>query len=290
MVHLERSYQAIYGFGDSYIDNGNLYEASGHIFQPDPPYWNGRWIDGPNFVDVLAENLGMEPLEPVARGGTNYGYGGATIATDWDYKGFLVKSTKTQVEEYLAGLEGGIADARGLYVFFAGSDIVMPASSLQEGMDTEPAKANARQAANDLVALVQMLVDRGAGSFLVLDLFDIGKMPVPAWRNPLTTELCKIFNEVLAEGLDGFKGVRIICFDFEAWMASIRPEFEVTDALFIVRNDFGPDDPPYKGLPEPTRSDAYLYFDDWGHLSGRANRMLGEALTEVVLKGMDRNG
>ena len=289
MAHREKIFQAIYGFGDSYIDNGNLYEASGHIYQPDPPYWNGRWVDGPNFVDVLAENVGVEPLEPAARGGTNYGYGGATIATDWDYKGILVKSTKTQVEEYLAGLKGEPADAGGLYVFFAGSDIVQPASSLQDGMDTEPVKANARQAADDLVSLVQMLADRGAGSFLVLDLFDIGKMPVSAWHNPLTTELCKIYNEVLAVGLDGLKDVNIVCFDFEAWMASIRPGFEVTDTLFIVRNDFGPDDPPYKGLPEPASSDAYLYFDDWGHLSGRANRLLGNAVTEAILNEIDQD-
>ena len=279
----ERDYGAIYGFGDSYIDNGNFYEASGHAHQPDPPYWNGRWTDGPNFVDVLAENLGIEPMQPAIKGGTNYGYGGATIATDWDYKGVMIKSTKTQVEEYLVGLGGGSADPKGLYVLFAGSDVVQPGSSLQEGGDSEPAKANARRAADDLVALVKMLADRGAGSFLVLDLFDIGKMPVPAWRNPLTTELCKTYNEALAAGLEGLKGVKIVCFDFEAWMATIRPDFEVTDALFIMRNDFGPTDPPYEGLPEPANSDAYLYFDDWGHLSARANRLLGHAVTEAVV-------
>jgi len=287
MARRERIYRAIYGFGDSYIDNGNFYKASEHAYQPDPPYWNGRWTDGPNFVDVLAENLGMEPMKPAATGGTNYGYGGATVATDWDFKGVLIKSTKTQVEEYLAGLKGGSADARGLYVFFAGSDIVQPASSLQEGMDSEPAKANARRAADDLVALVKMLADRGAGSFLVLDLFDIRKMPIPAYRNPLTTELCKTFNEALAAGLEDLKGVSIVCFDFEGWMASIRPDFQVTDGLFIIRNDFGPTAPPYKGLSEPASSDAYLYFDDWGHLSARANRLLGNAVTEAVLKGMD---
>ena len=135
---------------------------------------------------------------------------------------------------------------------------------------------------------MKMLADRGAGNFLVLDEHDIGKMPVPAYRNPLATELCKTFNEALAAGLDGLKGVSVVCFDFEAWMASIRLDFEVTDALFIIRNDFGPTDPPYKGLSEPANSDAYLYFDDWGHLTARANRLLGNAVTEAVLKGMDR--
>ena len=99
MTRRERIYRAIYGFGDSYIDNGNLHEVSGHAYQPDPPYWNGRWTDGPNFVDVLAENLGMESVKPSAMGGTNYGYGGATVAVDWDFKGVLIKSTKTQVEQ-----------------------------------------------------------------------------------------------------------------------------------------------------------------------------------------------
>ena len=286
MAHRERIYQAIYAFGDSYIDNGNFYEASGHVYQPDPPYWNGRWMDGPNFVDVLAENLGMEPIKPSATGGTNYGVGGATVAVDWDYKGVLIKSAKTQVEEYLAGLRGGPADARGLYVFFAGGGDIIGA--FQEGMDSESANAHVRRTADDHVALVKMLADRGAGSFLVLDEHDIGKMPVDAYRNPLATELCKTFNEALAAGLEDLKGVSIVCFDFEAWMASIRPDFEVTDALFIIRNDFGPTDPPYKGLSEAANSDAYLYFDDWGHLSARANRLLGNAVTEAVLKGMNR--
>ena len=288
MAHRERLHETVYAFGDSYVDNGNLHEASGGIHQPDPPYWNGRWVDGPNFVDVLAENLGVGPVEPSARGGTNYGVGGATVTTDWDYKGIRIKSTKTQVEEYLVCLGGGAADPKGLYVFFAGGGDAIGA--YQQGTDAEAASAAVRQAADDHVALVKTLADRGAGSFLVLDEHDIGKMPVEAYRSPLATGLCQTFNQQLRDGLGGLKGVRVLCFDFEAWMASIRPEFEVTGALFIERNDFGPDDPPYKGLPEPTSSDAYLYFDDWGHLSGRANRMLGEALTKAVLEAGGREG
>jgi len=288
VAHRESSLRAIYGFGDSTIDNGNFYEASGHAHQPDPPYWRGRWTDGPNFVDVLAENLGMEAIEPSAKGGTNYGFGGAAVAADWEYKGVSIKSTKTQVEEYLARLAGGPADPRGLYVFAAGGADISVA--LQEEMGSEPANAHARQAADGIVSLVEMLAGRGARSFLVLDQADMANVPIPDWHIPLATELCRTFDEALTAGLQCLEAVSAVCFDFEEWIASVRPTFEVTDALFIERNDFGPEDPPYKGLPEPMSSDAHLYFDDWGHLTARANRLLGNAVTEAVTGGTHQRG
>ena len=280
MAPREENYRAVYAFGDSYVDNGNFYEASGHVHLPDPPYWKGRWTDGPNAVDILTENLGIGPLQPATRGGSNYGFGGATIAADWDYKGVPIRSAKTQVEEYLGNLGGGPADANGLYVFSAGgADIV---GALQEGMDPDSAGAYVQRAADDHIALVKMLADRGAQDFLILGQHDMAKMPIPAFQDPLVTGLCRTFNQAVATGLEDLEDVRAVCFDSETWIESVRPGFEVTDELFIIRDDFGPTDPPYEGLSEPANSDAYLYFDDWGHLTARANRLLGDALTETA--------
>ena len=41
-------------FGDSLSDNGNLYAAAG---VPGPPYFEGRFSNGPTWVEVLAERL-----------------------------------------------------------------------------------------------------------------------------------------------------------------------------------------------------------------------------------------
>jgi len=250
---------------------GNFYEAAGQTYPPDPPYWNGRWQDGPNFVDVIAENLGLDPLKPSATGGTVYGFGGATVADDWDYDGILVKSVKTQVEEYLATLDGASADRRGLFVLEAGA----PAGA--EGMDEEVARAYVVKAADDMVALVQGLADRGARSFLVVDAGDMANIPIDGyWGIPFVTELCDVYNERLAAGLGDIRGICAVCFQFGTWMDAVKPQFTVTDALFLSQT-------------ESTDPNTYLWWDDWGHMTAQANRMLGNALTEAVVRGRDRN-
>ena len=84
-------------FGDSLSDTGNVYTAAAQTFPPSPPYGGlpgihdqvpgleiapGRFTDGLNWVEYLADNLGV--TRPAPRGinplpgGTNYAWGGAT--------------------------------------------------------------------------------------------------------------------------------------------------------------------------------------------------------------------
>lgn len=48
-------------FGDSNIDNGNLFRITEGV-AAQPPRWRGRESNGPVVVEYLAENLGV-PLE-----------------------------------------------------------------------------------------------------------------------------------------------------------------------------------------------------------------------------------
>src|ERR1051325_6177463 len=56
-------------FGDSLSDNGNLFALSGNTYPP-PPYYLGRFSNGPVWVEDLAERLGV-PLDDFAVGGAN---------------------------------------------------------------------------------------------------------------------------------------------------------------------------------------------------------------------------
>jgi outer membrane lipase/esterase len=40
----------IVAFGDSLIDTGNFFAASGQTTPASPPYFNGRWTNGPAWV------------------------------------------------------------------------------------------------------------------------------------------------------------------------------------------------------------------------------------------------
>ena len=43
-------------FGDGYSDNGNAYRANHSHFPESPPYWHGRYSNGPVWAEILASN------------------------------------------------------------------------------------------------------------------------------------------------------------------------------------------------------------------------------------------
>jgi phospholipase/lecithinase/hemolysin len=52
-------HDSLYVFGDSYCDVGNLYTADGGVF-PAAPYYNGRFSNGPIWLDHVAGFLGLK--------------------------------------------------------------------------------------------------------------------------------------------------------------------------------------------------------------------------------------
>lgn len=72
------SYSAVVVYGDSLSDNGNLFAASQSLVPggepPSPPYYMGRFSNGPVAVEQLATKLGV-PLLDFAFGGATTGIG-----------------------------------------------------------------------------------------------------------------------------------------------------------------------------------------------------------------------
>ncbi|KAJ9075883.1 hypothetical protein DSO57_1031478 [Entomophthora muscae] len=53
----KKKYKAIYAFGDSISDNGNLYELMGHKTPNDKMYYKGRFSNGPVWIEYVAEAM-----------------------------------------------------------------------------------------------------------------------------------------------------------------------------------------------------------------------------------------
>lgn len=51
-------FSRIVAFGDSLSDIGNFYRLTGGVLPP-PPYDNGRFSNGPLWIEYLADDLGM---------------------------------------------------------------------------------------------------------------------------------------------------------------------------------------------------------------------------------------
>src|SRR5271166_2280468 len=74
-------YSAIYSFGDSLSDAGNLYLADGGTEPVSPPYSLGRFSNGNVWVQDLSLALGLGPLTASLLGGNDYAIGGAQTGT-----------------------------------------------------------------------------------------------------------------------------------------------------------------------------------------------------------------
>ncbi|MBV8095233.1 MAG: SGNH/GDSL hydrolase family protein [Acetobacteraceae bacterium] len=83
-------YDRIVAFGDSLSDAGNVFHLTSSdpaAYHPDPPpalgspsfsaYYMGRASNGPNWVDQLADRLGLPRAAPSLDGGSNYSYASA---------------------------------------------------------------------------------------------------------------------------------------------------------------------------------------------------------------------
>jgi phospholipase/lecithinase/hemolysin len=50
-------YSNLFVYGDSLSDLGNIYTVSGHTIPLSPPYYNGRFSNGPLVVEYLSSAL-----------------------------------------------------------------------------------------------------------------------------------------------------------------------------------------------------------------------------------------
>ena len=81
---------AIYAFGDSLSDVGNIYAYTSVAAPPAipaAPYVNGQFSNGSVWVQDLANTLGLGPLLPSLAGGTDFAVGGAQTGAFGAYGG-----------------------------------------------------------------------------------------------------------------------------------------------------------------------------------------------------------
>ena len=174
-----RAYDALIVFGDSYNDVGNIFIATLGA-DPAPPYYNGRFSNGPIWLDHIASHWGL-PLKPSLAGGTDYAFGGAEVTQDIVTPEGAIPSVPHQVAAYLLA-HGGKADPNALYVIEGGgNDIVNNLTS--SGTSKLPGEIAAGLAGAEVA-----LREAGAKNFIIPDLFDVGLLPAAAANPQLASQ------------------------------------------------------------------------------------------------------
>jgi phospholipase/lecithinase/hemolysin len=164
-------FASIYAFGDSLSDAGDDYAATlGQV--PSAPYNDGRFSNGNVWVQDLAQNLGLPPLQPSLRGGTDYAFGAGQTGTT-----AVHPLTPIDLPSQLAQFELNTPTPSpdGLYTVWAGSyDVVTIANSTET-----PAQqtATVQQAVNNEVQFIDGLVAHGAKDLVVMGVPDLGVTP-----------------------------------------------------------------------------------------------------------------
>jgi phospholipase/lecithinase/hemolysin len=260
-------YSGLYVFGDSLSDSGNVFAATSVNPVPpfstatplSPPYFYGRFSNGPNYADVLATKLGLAQ-NPVGLNpslipgagvpfpyGSNYAWGGAStgpavlpvggLKVPSIYRSTLPAADElpSQLQLFGAALQGAgtPADPNALYVLWGGGndlrDAVQwakdhPASAFSDGEVVVSA------AIGNLQGALATLEAYGAQHVLVPNVPDLGLAPETRdWNtNPqfsltaYATALSGNFNVRLDNLLDSFQGLSIIPFNTYAFFNQVN--------------------------------------------------------------------
>jgi len=220
-------YDNLYVFGDSYCDVGNLFVATGGL-EPAAPYYNGRFSNGPIWLDHVAGFLGL-PMKASLLGGTNYAFGGAWVTTPQAIPGGTIPSVPQQVELYLSQ-HGGKADPKALYVLEGGgNDILNTTSGTPEALGF--------QIALGLADSERMLRQAGAKNFLIPSLFNVGLLPAAAGNVAFATAASAAANKAVDELIafeEFIPGVHILRMDIFSLMNAVETDpthFGFTDIV-----------------------------------------------------------
>lgn len=221
------AFSQIVSFGDSLSDHGSIFAATGGAV-PDPGlgYFNGRFSNGPTWIDNLASDLGIASNSSFATGGTNYAIGGARVSTtenldDTLNDGFIL-SAQQQVGAYLGSVSGA-ADPNALYTVLIGGNDLNAIDGVTYGIPELQADAA------NTVNLVSSLLGAGAENILVLNVPDLGGAPVADGNEAAATAATELFNFILEAGIAGLASPFV----------SLVDTFSVSQDIAANPGDFG---------------------------------------------------
>ena len=272
-------FTGIVAFGDSLTDTGNVYNASRDTFPASPPYDNGRFSNGPIWVERLAAGLGLPDPTPSRLGGTNYAYGDAETALS----GLSIRGTPnigTQVTAYL-NTHPTIGSGQ-LLVFWGGANDFLHFPQLSLPDPSVPV--------SNLTAEITELAKAGAKNFLVPNLPALGETPyvkqqlapnypgIEATVNGLSSQ----FNARLAtaeSSLVASLGINIYRLDVSTSFQQVLANpgrFGFTNVTDQAKS--GAYGAPGAVVPNP---DQYLFWDPV-HPTETAHQLLGEQAIAVT--------
>jgi outer membrane lipase/esterase len=261
-------------FGDSLSDTGNAHIATLHDKAPSPPYYDGRFSNGPLWVEDFAATFGLA-TRPALSGGTDFAVGGAKAGSSADRLPY-------QADLYLLLSVFSRPDPRALYVVFGGGNDVRSALN-----KPDPA-ARLAHAALSIRHMIEHLAAHGAVNFLVPNVPNRGLTPAARTRGTAEQEttLTRAYNAGLQAALRDLPGglhINLVWVDFwtaveRAFAAPQRLGFTNITEACLVHDGSG-----YRQCAEP---EQYVFWDDI-HPTERGHLFLAAAALAAYTTAVD---
>ena len=176
-------------FGDSLSDNGNLYEYMKHQLPVSPPYFKGRFTNGPVWVELLAQFYYPTTSNDHL---LDYAFGGAGVLESDDDDDLF--TLRREIDSYLL-THHDKADEHSMFVVWIGSNNYLSAPD-----DIEQSLADVNLGIRHSL---QRLIDKGAKHIMVVNLPDLGR--IPAARDfdsvDVLSYISKKHNEILEKNV-----------------------------------------------------------------------------------------
>lgn len=253
------SFSAVFVYGDSLSDNGNLFHAVG---QPGPPYYHGRVSNGPVTVEQLAAILNA-PLYDFAWAGATTGVGnqldGGTQTSIVNLPGMLTQLALAPVPPALV--------PSSLFVVWGG------ANDFEIG-------GSVTTAVTDILTIVGALQGAGAQSILVPGLPNLALTP-EFYGDPAAALFSAQFNALLQQNLPG----GATYFNVDAVLSQVVGDPGAYGFMNVT-------DPCFNGVTVCANPDQYLFWDGLhpttradGILAGQFRGALTPEPSSIVLLG-----
>ncbi len=210
------SYTSLYVFGDSLSDPGNRFAASGGTTPMSPPYYQGRYSNGPVWAEHLAARFEARGLDTA-----NFAFGGATAAGSNDP---IIEDLPDQLARF--ALEPRNLGRRPVATVWAGANDIVGAIVATPAPTPESVAAAAVGAATAVAESISALRREGVRNVVVLNLPSLDTVPfftaAPAGAAALAGLGSDLFNDTLAGLIDGMeRKKRITQIDIEALFADL---------------------------------------------------------------------
>ena len=269
------SFSNLYVFGDSIVDAGNtqalVVGAGGADPAPDPPYFSGRFTNGPNAADVV--NLAIEGalMTHSAAGGDNWSFGGARARDNSPAD--VIPDLVAQVGLF-SGAVGSVG-ANDLVLINAGGNDVR---DILFGADATTTITDAATAIAQSVLTLQGL---GAQNILVVGVGDVGATPEAQAAGAGAAAIARAVSQNINAGIQAALPAGTLFFDtlglFDQVLAD-PASFGLPAGLDLVNDCIGSGaaDP---GGPPTCNDFAFL---DTIHPTTQVASVLGDALVAFV--------